>query len=284
CDALEALRAARDAALVGQCAGAVGTLASRGANGRAVTLAFARELDLRAPEAPWHVDRSRLAVCATACAIACGSAAKFATDIVLLMQTEVGEVFEPHAPGRGGSSTMPQKRNPIASEYVIASARGVRALVPLVLEAMVGDHERSTGPWQSEEIALPQIFVLASAAFAQARAIAEGMTVDTARMRANVDVTHGLIVSEAVAMALAERIGKSDAHHAVERACGSVLADGGDLLLALARDPVVTAQFDAEKLRALLDPGAYVGESVAVVDRVVRRAQNLLESRVVSNV
>jgi 3-carboxy-cis,cis-muconate cycloisomerase len=239
---------------------------------------------LRAPDAPWHVDRSRLANAAAACAVACGSAAKFATDIVLLMQSEVAEVFEPQAPGRGGSSTMPQKRNPIASEYVIAAARGVRALVPLVLEAMVGDHERSTGPWQSEEIALPQIFVLASAAFAQARAIAEGMTVDVVRMRANVDLTHGLIVSEAVAMALAERIGKADAHHAVERACAAVLAGAGDLVTVLAADPVVTAALDEPRLRALLDPGAYVGESSAVVDRVVARAQNVLHAGVVSEV
>jgi 3-carboxy-cis,cis-muconate cycloisomerase len=284
CDALEALRSAGAAVRVVQFGGAVGTLASLGPNGRAVTLGLARELGLRAPDAPWHVDRSRLAHAAAACAIACGSAAKFATDVVLLMQSEVAEVFEPQAPGRGGSSTMPQKRNPIASEYVIAAARGVRALVPLVLEAMVGDHERSTGPWQSEEIALPQIFVLASAAFAQARAIAEGMTVDVARMRANVDLTHGLIVSEAVAMALAERIGKAEAHHAVERACVAVLAGAGDLVTVLAADPAVTAVLDEPRLRALLDPGAYVGESSAVVDRVVARAENVLHARVVSEV
>jgi 3-carboxy-cis,cis-muconate cycloisomerase len=276
CDALESLRSARDGALVLQFGGAVGTLASLGSNARAVTLALATDLGLRAPDAPWHADRSRFAACAAAIAIACGSAAKFATDVVLLMQTEVGEVFEPHAPGRGGSSTMPQKRNPIASEYVIAAARGVRALAPLVFEAIVGDHERSTGPWQSEEIALPQIFVLASAAFAQARAIAEGMTVDTARMRANVDLTHGLIVSEAVAMALAERIGKTEAHHAVEKACARVLAGGPDLVAALAADPVVAAAFDESRLRALLEPSAYVGESGAVVDRVAARAKVVL--------
>jgi len=287
CDALAALRAARAAALVLQFGGAVGTLASLGDRGRAVTLALARELDLRAPDAPWHADRARLAACAAAVAIACGSAAKFATDVVLSMQTEVGEIFEPHAPGRGGSSTMPQKRNPIASEYVIAAARGVRALVPVMLEALAGDHERSTGPWQSEEIALPQIFVLASAAFAQARAIAEGMTVDTARMRANVELTRGLIVSEAVAMALAERIGNADAHRAVERACAIVLGGGGDLVDALGADPVVAAQFDRARLLALLDPAAYVGESGAVVDRVVARARDVLndsDARVVSEV
>jgi 3-carboxy-cis,cis-muconate cycloisomerase len=284
CDALLALREARANALVVQFGGAVGTLASLGSSGRAVTLALAAELGLGAPDAPWHVDRTRLARAATTLAIACGSIAKFATDVILLMQTEVGEVFEPHAPGRGGSSTMPQKRNPIASEYAIAAARGVRALVPLVLEAMAGDHERSTGPWQSEEIALPQIFVLASAAFAQARAIAEGMTVDTARMRANLGLTRGLIVSEAVAMALAERIGKADAHHAVERACAAVLDGGGELADALASDPVVGAAFDGARLRELLDPSGYIGESEAVVDRVLARVQNVLNVRGVSEV
>jgi 3-carboxy-cis,cis-muconate cycloisomerase len=163
----------------------------------------------------------------------------------------------------------------------------VRALVPVMLEALAGDHERSTGPWQSEEIALPQIFVLASAAFAQARAIAEGMTVDTARMRANVELSRGLIVSEAVAMALAERIGNADAHRAVERACAIVLGGGGDLVDALGADPVVAAQFDRARLLALLDPAAYVGESGAVVDRVVARARDVLndsDARVVSEV
>jgi 3-carboxy-cis,cis-muconate cycloisomerase len=206
----------------------------------------------------------------------CGSLAKFATDVVLLMQTEVGELAEPHAPGRGGSSTMPQKRNPIASEYVLAAARGVHALVPLLLGAMAGDHERATGPWQAEEIALPQIFVLSSAACAQARAIAEGMTVDVARMRRNLDATGGLIVSEAVSMALAERLGHAPAHHVVQQASAAAIESGRPLLDILAETDEVTAYFDRAALVRLLDPARYTGEAGAVVDRVLARASRAI--------
>ncbi|GAC1587736.1 MAG: 3-carboxy-cis,cis-muconate cycloisomerase [Candidatus Velthaea sp.] len=275
-DALERLRAARTRALRVQFGGAVGTLASLGTRGRDVTVALAQALDLRAPDAPWHADRSAFVELACAVAIACGSLAKLATDIVLLMQTEVGEVFEPHAPGRGGSSTMPQKRNPIASEYVIACARGAQALVPLMLGAQAGDHQRSTGPWQTEEIALPQIFVLASGAFAHALAIVRGMTVDTARMRTNLDLTHGAIVSETVAMALAGRIGKAAAHHAVEAACACAFDEREPLIDVLGADARVSAHFDRAALAALLDPAASTGESGAVVDRVLSRVSSVL--------
>jgi 3-carboxy-cis,cis-muconate cycloisomerase len=277
-DGLEALRGLGTRTGVVQFGGAVGTLASLGDRGRDVAAALAAELGLALPDAPWHADRTRFAETACALAIVCGSLAKFATDVILLMQTEVAEAFEPQAPGRGGSSTMPQKRNPIASEYVIAAARGARTLAPLAIEALAGDHERSTGPWQSEAIALPQIFVLASAAFAQARAIAEGMTVDVRRMRNNLDLTHGLIVAEAVTMALAETLGKNEAHHIVEAACARALATGGELADALAADERVSARFGPGELRRMLEPGAYVGESRAVVERVVARADRLLEN------
>lgn len=270
----ERLRAARERVRTVQFGGAVGTLASLGTRGRAVALALGEELGLRVPDAPWHVDRSAFAEAACAIGLVCGSLAKFATDVVLLMQTEVGELFEPHAPGRGGSSTMPQKRNPIASEYVLAAARGVHALVPMMLAAMAGDHERSTGAWQSEEIALPQIFVLASAACAQARAIAEGMTVDRERMRRNLDVTGGLIVSEAVSMALAERLGHVRAHALVEQASSQAIASGRPLLDVLAETGEVTAYFDRAALERLLDPARYTGEAAAVVDRVLARARS----------
>jgi 3-carboxy-cis,cis-muconate cycloisomerase len=274
-DALDRLRSARERALAVQFGGAVGTLASLGACGRDVTVALASELDLRVPAAPWHADRSAFAELACAIGIACGSLAKIATDVVLLMSTEVAEVFEPHAPGRGGSSTMPQKRNPIACEYVLACTRTVHALVPVMLTAMAGDHERSTGPWQSEELGLPQIFVLASAVFAQSLAIARGMTVDTKRMRRNLDLTGGLIMSEAVATALAAIIGKSEAHHLVETTCGRALQSGRPLLDVLAEDAAVTKHIDRAHLQALLEPASYVGESGAIIDRVLARARAL---------
>ena len=266
---------ARDAVNQLQFGGAVGTLASLGTRGRAVALALGAQLGLRVPDAPWHVDRSAFAGAACAVGLVCGSLAKFALDVVLLMQTEVGEASEPYAPGRGGSSTMPQKRNPIASEYILASARGVHALVPVMLQAMAGDHERSSGPWQSEELALPQIFVFASATFAQSLAVAHGLTVDAERMRRNLEITQGLIVSESVAMALAERIGHGRAHEIVEKA-SSLAADSNiSLRDALLRNDELPSVFDGQTLDTLLDPMKYIGEAGSVVDRVVERARTI---------
>ncbi len=188
--------------------GAAGTLASLGDKGLDVTRELARELDLAEAEIPWHVARDGLNEAACWLGILCGNLSKLATDVMLLMQTEVAEVSEPHVRGRGGSSTMPQKRNPIACEYVLAQARGVHALVPQMLAAMAQDLERGTGPWQAEMLALPQAMLLAHGAVCQARFIAEGLVVDPARMRRNLDATGGLIVSEAVMMGLAPVLGR----------------------------------------------------------------------------
>jgi 3-carboxy-cis,cis-muconate cycloisomerase len=269
----ERIRALRPRALKAQFAGAVGTLASLGKDGRAVAEGVARELGLYAPDAPWHVARDSLAETAAVLGIVCGNLAKFATDIVLLMQTEVAEASEPHVPGRGGSSTMPQKRNPIASEYVLAAARGAQALVPVMLGAMAQDHERGTGPWQAEALALPQIFVLTGGALEHAAAIAEGMTVDTARMRRNLELTGGLIMAEAVMMALAPRIGRGEAHDAVERACARARDRGIPLAEALAREPALKGRIGAGEVGRLADPKSYLGEAEAVIARVAKRAR-----------
>ncbi len=158
--------------------GAAGTLASLGDQGIAVMEGLATELGLAAPAAPWHVSRDGFAETVAFLGLICGSLAKLATDIILLAQTEVGELAEPYVAGRGSSSTMPQKRNPIASEYILAAARTVHALVPVMLGAMAADHERATGPWQAELLALPQAFVLTHGALQHAGAIAEGMVVE----------------------------------------------------------------------------------------------------------
>ena len=160
---VERLDQAAKRVLVVQFGGAAGTLASLGAEGLAVTVALAEELGLGVPDLPWHTTRDALAETVAILGLICGSLAKFALDVSLLMQTEVAEVFEPHEAGRGSSSTMPQKRNPIAAEYILASAKGLQALVPLMLAAMVQDHERATGPWQSEALAIPQCFALTPA-------------------------------------------------------------------------------------------------------------------------
>ena len=252
--------------------GAAGTLASLGDQGIAVMEGLAAELGLAAPIAPWHVCREGLAETVAYLGLICGSLAKLATDIILLAQTEVGEVAEPYVAGRGASSTMPQKRNPIASEYILAAARTVQALVPVMLGAMAQDHERATGPWQGEALALPQAFVLTHGALLHARAIAEGMVVDPARMRRNLDLTHGLIVAEAVMMGLAPHLGRGEAHHVVKHACDIALTEQSPLADALLRDPAVSARLDRAAIERMTDPASYLGSAGAFVDRVLAAA------------
>jgi 3-carboxy-cis,cis-muconate cycloisomerase len=279
-DHRERLAELRRRVLVVQFGGAVGTLASLGAKGRAVTEALAGELGLWAPVAPWHVSRERLVETAAFLALVCGSLAKIATDVILLMQSEIGEALEPHETGRGGSSTMPQKRNPIASEYILAAARGVHALLPLLYAAMAQDQERATGPWQSEQLALPQVFLLTAGALGHAVTLARGMSVDPARMRANLGATQGLIMAEAFMMALAEKTGRDAAHHLVEKASNAARAAQRPLVELLRADPEVAKHLDAAALARLADPAHYLGEALAVVDRVLAVARDRLHSKV----
>ena len=268
----ERLAQLRPRVLAVEFGGAAGTLASLGSDGVAVIEALAAELNLAAPLAPWHVCRDGLAEVVGFLGLVSGTLAKFATDIILLAQTEVGEVAEPYVAGRGASSTMPQKRNPIASEYILAAARTVHGLVPVMLGAMAQDHERATGPWQAEALVLPQCFVLTHGALKHARAIAEGMIVDAARMRRNLDITHGLIVSEAVMMGLAPVLGRGEAHHVVKHACDVALAESIPLADALARDPMVTARLDRAAIETMINPANYLGSAGAFIDRVVAAA------------
>jgi len=258
-----------------QFGGAAGTLAALGANGMAVAEALAQELGLGVPELPWHVARDTVAEVAALLGLISGSLSKFALDVALLMQTEVAEVFEPHAVGRGGSSTMPQKRNPVAAECIIAAARGVHALVPLMLTAMAQDHERATGPWQSEALVLPQCFVLCAGATAQALAIAAGMTIDAARMRRNLDLGGGLIMAEAVATALGPMMGRAAAHHALQRVSDRAIAESKTLGQALRDDVEVRRHLSDAQIDRVTDPAAYLGSAGAFVDRVIARIARL---------
>lgn len=273
-DDLERIAMLRPRVLKAQFGGAVGTLASLGQQSRVVTEGLAAAFGLLVPTAPWHVARDSLAEVMSVLAIHGGNLAKFATDVMLLMQTEVAEVFEPHQPGRGSSSTMPQKRNPIASEYVLAAVRGVQSLAPMVASAMAQDQERATGPWQAEQLALPQVFLLTAGAVDHAVAIAEGMTVDTARMRRNLDATGGLIMAEAVMMGLAPAIGRQAAHDVLEHACARAIEQKRSLGEVLAEEPDLKGRIDPMALARMTDPAAYLGECGAVVDRVATRAAN----------
>jgi 3-carboxy-cis,cis-muconate cycloisomerase len=252
--------------------GAAGTLASLGDRGVAVMEALAAELGLGAPIGPWHVCRDGLAETVSVLGLISGSLAKIATDVILLAQTEVGEVAEPYVAGRGASSTMPQKRNPIASEYILAAARMVQGLVPVMQGAMAQDHERATGPWQAEALALPQAFVLTHGALLHTRTIAEGIVVDAQRMRANLGITHGLIVSEAVMMGLAPLLGRGEAHHAVKHACDTALSEDLSLADALERDSAVTARLDRKAIENLIEPANYLGSTQTFIDRLIAAA------------
>jgi 3-carboxy-cis,cis-muconate cycloisomerase len=259
----------REEVAVVQFGGAVGTLASLGADGIQVMAALGEELDLAVPPIAWHVGRDGLAETMGFLGLVTGSLAKIATDVALLMQAEVGEVAEPFQEGRGGSSTMPQKRNPIACELILACAKNVRQLAPVMLDAMVQDHERATGPWHAEWVALPQAFTLTAGALHHARTMLEGLIVDPERMRRNLDLTRGMISAEAVMMALAPHVGREEAHHRVAAACQRAIADGAHLRDALAADPEVTRHLSAAQVDELVDPRNYTGLAAAFVDRVL---------------
>jgi 3-carboxy-cis,cis-muconate cycloisomerase len=186
------------------------------------------------------------------------------------MQTEVEEVFEPFAEGRGSSSTMPQKRNPISCNYIIACTSMVRQNVAALLDAMVEDHERSTGPWEIEWIAMPEIFLLAAGALNQARFLLEGLEVDPVRMRANLDLTRGMIVSEAVMMGLGPYLGRQRAHDLVYDICRKAITTRGSFLDLLAADPEIAPHLGRDALAKLVDPANYLGLAGEMVDRVLK--------------
>ena len=255
--------------LVVQFSGAAGTLASLGTRGLEVQEALAAELGLAAPAITWHAARDEFAEVVNWLALVTASLAKIATDVVLLMQTEVAEVFEPFVPGRGSSSTMPQKRNPISCELIIAAAKAVRQNAGLMLDAVVSDHERATGPWQAEWIALPQSFIATAGALRQAVEMLSGLVVDEKRMRRNLGLTSGLIVAEAVMMALAEHIGRGAAHDIVYSACRAAADSGNELITELSRRPEVTTHLDGRRLQELVDPANYLGTAPDMIDRVL---------------
>jgi 3-carboxy-cis,cis-muconate cycloisomerase len=186
-----------------------------------------------------------------------------------MMQTDVGEAFEPSGEGRGGSSTMPHKRNPVAAASALAAATMAPNLAATIFAAQVQDHERSAGPWHAEWSTLPALLLVTSGALAAIVDIAEGLEVDTARMRSNLDATHGLIMAEAVTFALAEKIGKSDAHHLIEAASKKAVKDKKHLRDVLTADAGITAQLDAKNIEKLFEPMAYQGASQALIDRLL---------------
>jgi len=267
----ERLAQLRPRVLVGEFGGAVGTLASLGADGLKVQAELMRELGLGEPEIAWHTVRDRIGEVGCFLGLLTGTLGKISMDVKLLMQTEVAEVYEPFHEARGSSSTMPQKRNPISCLYIHSTVALVRQHVAALLEAAVADHERSTGPWEIEWIALPEIFLLASGALAQTRLLVEGLEVDAERMRANLDLTRGMIVSEAVMMGLGPHLGRQRAHDLVYDICRKVAASGEPLLELLARNAEISRHLTRAELEKLCDPARYLGLAGEMVDRVLAR-------------
>ena len=267
----ERLAQMRPRILVGEFAGAVGTLASLGADGLKVQAALMDELGLGQPEIAWHTVRDRIGEVGCFLGLVTGTLGKISMDVKLLMQTEVAEVYEPFHEGRGSSSTMPQKRNPISCLYIHSNAALVRQHTAALLEAAVADHERSTGPWEIEWIALPEIFLLSAGALAQTRVMLSGLEVDAKRMRANLDLTLGMVVSEAVMMGLGPHLGRQRAHDLVYDICRKVAATGQPLVDLLAQDADISKHLTRAELAEMCDPGRYLGLAGEMVDRVLAR-------------
>jgi 3-carboxy-cis,cis-muconate cycloisomerase len=263
------LRRLRRESLALQFGGAAGTLAALGDKGLLVAEQLAQELQLPVPDAPWHTHRDRLAETASVLAIIAGACGKIARDVQLMMQTDVAEAFEPSGEGRGGSSTMPHKRNPVAAATALAAAIMAPNLAATIFAAQVQDHERSAGPWHAEWPTLPMLLLVTSGALGSVADIAEGLEVDVARMRANLDATGGLIMAEAVTMALAEKIGKIEAHHLIEAASKTAVHEKKDLRTVLSADSNVAAHLSADMITKLLEPMAYQGTSQSLIDRLL---------------
>jgi 3-carboxy-cis,cis-muconate cycloisomerase len=266
---LARLRELRPRVLVGEFGGAAGNLSSLGADGLTVQAGLVEELGLGQPDIAWHTMRDRVAEVGCFLGLVTGTLGKISMDVKLMMQTEVEEAFEPFASGRGSSSTMPQKRNPISSNYIHACTAMVRQHVAALLDAMVADHERSTGPWEIEWIAVPSIFLLSAGALAQTRFLVSGLQVDPVQMRRNLDRTGGLIVSEAVMMRLGPAVGRQRAHDLVYDICRDVIATGRSFLDLLAEHPEVAAHLSRSELAQAVDPVNYLGLCGDMVDRVL---------------
>jgi 3-carboxy-cis,cis-muconate cycloisomerase len=258
-DALEQTR-------VLQFGGASGTLTSLGQHGAKIAERLASRLGLRAPAMAWHAYRDRLASFACALGVTCGTLGKIGRDISLLAQTEVGEAGEGRS---GGSSAMPHKQNPVGASVAVAASVRAPGLVATMLAAMPQEHERGVGGWQAEWTTLPELVLLTAGASRAMATVMEGLHVDVTRMRTNLESTDGLIASEAVAMALAAYIGRSDAHGIVELAARRARAAGNTLIDALASDPAVTRYLTREDLERHLSSEPYVAAARALVERVV---------------
>jgi 3-carboxy-cis,cis-muconate cycloisomerase len=251
-----------------QFGGAAGTLAALGEQGLTVASALADDLGLALPNTPWHAHRDRVVEFGAWLGLLTGTLGKIARDVSLLMQTDVGEMFEPVGAGKGGSSTMPHKRNPVTAASVMAAATRAPGLVATLFAAMPQEHERGLGNWHAEWVALPELAMIAMGALHQVADMVPDLEVDAGRMRANLELTQGLIMAERVMMALGAKLGRLHAHELVEHATKKAVSEGRHLRDVLGEDQAITAELGADELDRLFDPLGYVGQAAAFVDRV----------------
>jgi 3-carboxy-cis,cis-muconate cycloisomerase len=264
------LSVVRESGLAVQLGGAAGTLASLGPMGTRVLGEFARELDLAEPTVPWHTDRARISAIGSALSLVAGVLAKISRDVILMAQTEVGEVAEPAGEGRGGSSTLPHKRNPILSVTAAANARRVLDLSHTLQAAMVGEHERAAGAWHSEWEALSDALALTGGAAAAVREVTGGLEVRPEKMLENLNATGGLLLAENVTTVAAEHLGRMEAHDLVEAASHRTLEGGKSLREELLSEPRLCEVISEEEMNSALDPQGYLGSAGEFVDRALK--------------
>ncbi|WP_347019969.1 3-carboxy-cis,cis-muconate cycloisomerase [Acinetobacter calcoaceticus] len=270
---LDRIQAMKPRVFTAQLGGAVGSLASLQDQGSLVVSAFAQQLNLTVPTSTWHGERDRIVEIASVLGMIVGNTGKMARDWSLMMQTEIAELFEPTAKGRGGSSTMPHKRNPVAAASVLAAANRVPALMSSIYQSMVQEHERSLGAWHAEWLAIPEIFQLCAGALSRTGEVLQGFEVNVEHMQQNLECTNGLIMAEAVMMALAPKIGRLTAHHVVEAACKTAVAQNQHLSQVVSQLDEVKAQFSQDEIVEIFKPENYLGNIQQQIDAVLQEAQ-----------
>ncbi|MCH2070447.1 3-carboxy-cis,cis-muconate cycloisomerase [Acinetobacter pittii] len=270
---LERIQAMKSRVFTAQLGGAVGSLASLQDQGSLVVSAFAKQLNLTVPTSTWHGERDRIVEIASVLGMIVGNTGKMARDWSLMMQTEIAELFEPTAKGRGGSSTMPHKRNPVAAASVLAAANRVPALMSSIYQSMVQEHERSLGAWHAEWLAVPEIFQLCAGSLSRTGEVLQGFEVNTEHMQQNLECTNGLIMAEAVMMALAPKIGRLNAHHLVEAACKTAVAQNQHLFDVVSQLDEVKGQFSQAEIQDIFKPENYLGNIQQQIDAVLQEAQ-----------
>ncbi len=276
---IRTLQEHRTHTLAVQLGGAAGTLASLGEKGIRVVELLAEELELPAPDLPWHTERDRIATIATSLGVVAGAMAKIAEDLVLLAQTEVGEASESAAPGKGGSSAMPQKHNPVDATGALASARLAIGMVPVILSAMTQEHERAVGGWQAEWSAVPSLFRYTASAVDHVQNALRDLQVDTSRMSTNLNLTRGLIMAESLTMALAPHLGKPEAQHLVQALCERAAKSDMTLRQASLAESQVQAILSTEEIDHALDPSSYLGSTNTFIDRALAEYHEIKSQR-----